>query len=82
MNSNLTDYCQNQQNSKTSVHCTRKEDGAFLTRIRVYPCTTISMKCDTIREGYDGTSVKFCVFIYNVEPGYVCNYLTGEWEEI
>lgn len=72
---------------KMVIDCQEKEG---ILRYRVTPvfdgvdvtCHGVLMECDTIREGYDGTSVKFCVFIYNVEPGYVCNYLTGEWEEI
>lgn len=29
-----------------------------------------------------GEGLKFCVYIYNVQPEYVCDYTTGVWEKI
>ena len=40
----------------------------------------VLMEAESIED--EGQTVKFCVYVYNVEPGWTCDYLTGEWEKI
>lgn len=40
----------------------------------------VLMEAESIED--QGQTVKFCVYVYNVEPGWTCDYLTGEWEKI
>ena len=40
----------------------------------------VLMEAESIED--QGQTVKFCVYVYNVEPGWTCDYLTGEWERI
>ena len=38
------------------------------------------MEAESIED--QGEGLKFCTYIYNVQPDYVCNYTTGLWEHI
>lgn len=40
----------------------------------------VLMEAESIEDS--GASVRFCVYVYNAEPGWTCDYLTGEWERI
>lgn len=40
----------------------------------------VLMEAESIED--QGETVKYCVYVYNVEPGWSCDYLTGEWERI
>lgn len=40
----------------------------------------VLMEAESIED--DGAGVEFAVYIYNVQPGWVCDYDTGEWELI
>lgn len=61
------------------------EDTANHVRYRVTPvfegndvtCKGVLMEAESVE---DPGSFKFCVWCYNVEPDYVCDYLTGKWE--
>ena len=64
-----------------------QEDGDLI-RYRVTPifdgvdvtCHGILMEAESI--GDNGAALKFCVYVYNVQPGYTTNYTTGVWSEI
>ena len=64
-----------------------EEDGLTI-RYRVTPvfedndatCHGVLMEAESI--GDSGAALKICEYIYNVQPGYVCNYRTGLWEEL
>lgn len=43
-------------------------------------CHGVVMEAYSLEDG--GNGLKFCVYIYNVQSGYVCDYLTGVWEKI
>lgn len=40
----------------------------------------VLMEAESIED--QGEGLKFCTYIYNVQPDYVCNYTTGLWEHI
>ena len=60
------------------------EDTANHVRYRVTPvfegndatCKGVLMEAESVE---DPDSFKFCVWCYNVDPDYVCDYLTGKW---
>lgn len=43
-------------------------------------CKGVLMEAESIEDS--GTGLKFCVYIYNVQAGYTCDYQTGVWEKI
>ena len=43
-------------------------------------CKGVLMEAESMEDG--GTGLKFCVYIYNVQDGYTCDYQTGVWEKI
>lgn len=64
------------------------EDTGNHVRYRVTPVfenndTTahgVLMEAESIED--NGSGIKFCVYIYNIQPDYVCDYQTGEWSKI
>ena len=40
----------------------------------------VLMEAESIED--QGQGLKYCVWIYNVQPEYVCNYTTGIWEHV
>ena len=40
----------------------------------------VLMEAESIED--QGQGLKYCVWIYNVQPEYVCNYTTGLWEHV
>ena len=43
-------------------------------------CKGVLMEAESMEDG--GTGLKFCVYIYNVQDGYTCDYQTGLWEKV
>lgn len=43
-------------------------------------CHGVLMEAESIEDGEAG--LKFCVYCYNIQPGYVCDYQIGEWSKI
>lgn len=43
-------------------------------------CKGVLMEAESIEDS--GAGLKFCVYIYNVQNGYTCDYQTGVWEKI
>ena len=43
-------------------------------------CKGVLMEAESMEDG--GAGLKFCVYIYNVQDGYTCDYQTGLWEKI
>ena len=43
-------------------------------------CKGVLMEAESMED--EGTGLKFCVYIYNVQDGYTCDYQTGVWEKI
>lgn len=43
-------------------------------------CHGVLMEAESVED--NGEGIKFCVYIYNVQEGYTCNYQTGVWEKI
>lgn len=43
-------------------------------------CHGVLMEAESIEDG--GAGLKFCVYCYNIQPGYVCDYQIGEWSKI
>ena len=64
------------------------ESTANHVRYRVTPifegndvtCKGVLMEAYSIED--NGAGIKFCVYCYNVQPGYVCDYSIGLWEKI
>lgn len=64
------------------------EDTGNHVRYRVTPvfenndatCKGVLMEAESLEDG--GAGLKFCVYIYNVQDGYTCDYQTGVWEKI
>lgn len=64
------------------------EDTGNHVRYRVTPvfenndatCKGVLMEAESLEDGGEG--LKFCVYIYNVQDGYECNYQTGVWEKV
>lgn len=64
-----------------------KESGNHV-RYRVTPvfvdndatCHGVLMEAESIED--NGAGIKYCVYCYNIQPEYVCDYLTGEWSYI
>ena len=64
------------------------EDTANHVRYRVTPifdsndvtCKGVLMEAYSIED--NGEGLKFCVYCYNVQPNYVCDYSIGLWEKI
>lgn len=40
----------------------------------------VLMEAESIED--NGAGIEFAVYIYNVQPGWVCDYFTGEWQQI
>lgn len=40
----------------------------------------VLMEAESIED--NGAGIEFAVYIYNVQPGWVCDYFTGEWTQI
>ena len=40
----------------------------------------VLMEAESIDDG--GQALTICTYVYNIQPGYTCNYTTGDWEEI
>lgn len=43
-------------------------------------CKGVLMEAESMEDG--GAGLKFCVYIYNVQDGYTCDYQTGLWEKV
>lgn len=64
------------------------EDSGNHVRYRVTPIFEgndvtphgVLMEAESIED--NGAGIEFAVYIYNVQPGWVCDYFTGEWQQI
>lgn len=43
-------------------------------------CHGVLMEAESVED--NGEGIRFCVYIYNIQDGYVCDYQTGTWEKI
>lgn len=43
-------------------------------------CKGVLMEAESLED--HGEGLKFCVYIYNVQDGYECDYQTGVWEKV
>ena len=43
-------------------------------------CHGVVMEAESVED--NGAGIKFCVYIYNIQEGYVCDYQTGTWGKI